>query len=235
MYMNKFLINCSCIICKKEITIQSLSQHFNTHFKSPKICPECNKEHHKSGKFCSSSCGAIYSNARKDYSKIKSGPQKGTTPKNFCPYTKVRVCSICGSYHKKSGKTCSKECYKTQLSISLKESKYNFSLNRGRYKKSYLERSFEDWLLSNNYKNFITEQKFKNIHEKKTYYADFYFPDKNLIIELDGSQHKNTVEQDLMRDNYISSEYKLQIIRISHSEYIKKSRIKEIKQLLNIN
>lgn len=49
------------------------------YLKNPKLCVNCkntigyDKKHNK---FCSSSCSATYSNARKDYSKFKSGPAK---------------------------------------------------------------------------------------------------------------------------------------------------------------
>lgn len=236
--MNKFLLVCSCIICKKETTVQSLSQHIKKHKNDAKIkcyCKECNKPILENNKqFCCHSCAAIYTNRKKDYSKIKLGPPKGTKPKNFVPYTKISTCIICNKYHARSGKTCSIECRNNLLSKRIKESKYNFQLNRGRYKKSYLEKSFEEWLLSNNITNFETEKKFKNTEEKKTYYADFYFPSRKLIIELDGSQHKNTIEKDSLRDSYISKEYGLEIIRISHKEYINNTRIDEIKMLLDI-
>lgn len=252
-----FQPKCSCVICKKEIIIQGLSQHFNKHFKKPKICPECNSEHHKEGKFCSHSCASTYNNKNRDksvYEKISeknkiSNKEKssGCIPWNKgnskernikgvkFPYTKLSICTVCSKYHTRSGKTCSDECYKIQLSKSVRESGYDFAKNRGRHKKSYLEESFENWLISNRYNNFITEHKFKNFHEKKVYYADFYFPDRNLIIELDGSQHKDTKIQDEYRDNYISTQYGIDVIRITHKEYRLKSRIEEIKELLEIN
>jgi len=68
----------------------------------------------------------------------------------------------------------------------------------------------------------------------KTYFADFYFPDKKLIIELDGTQHNKTVAYDTERDSYINKTYDITIIRISYKEYQQKSRISEIKNLLNI-
>lgn len=251
-----FQPKCSCIICKKETTIQGLVSHYQSHFKSPKKsknCPQCKAEHTKNGKFCSQSCSATYNNKNRDkyiYEKISNKNKisnKGNIPWNKgsskklklesikFPYTKVSVCTICNKYHTKIGKTCSDTCYKKQLSISVRNSGYEFAKNRGRHKKSYLEESFENWLLSHNYHNFIPEHKIKNTHEKKVYYADFYFPDKNLIIELDGSQHKNTIEKDRQRDEYIKKYYGLKIIRITHKEYRLKSRTEEIKSLLNID
>lgn len=68
----------------------------------------------------------------------------------------------------------------------------------------------------------------------KTYFLDFYFPDLNIVIELDGSQHKNTVEKDKQRDNFVSKELKCDIIRITHKEYQSKSKIPLVKKLLGI-
>ena len=105
--------------------------------------------------------------------------------------------------------------------------------NRGRHKRSYLEISFSNWL-AQNFPSIIykCEHSFKRFDTVKTYFADFYFPNQNLIIELDGTQHKNTVEYDNERDKYIMDNYNVQIIRLSHQEYQSKSRINEIKLLL---
>ena len=66
----------------------------------------------------------------------------------------------------------------------------------------------------------------------KTYFIDFYFPQLKLGIELDGTQHKNTFEYDTERDSYIEREYEIQILRVTHSEYKKKTKLKLIEDLL---
>lgn len=68
------------------------------------------------------------------------------------------------------------------------------------------------------------------------YFADFYFPTLDLIIELDGTQHntKSAKEYDRERDHYISTNYSIQIVRISHKEYVSKQRVSEIGALLGI-
>ena len=54
-----------------------------------------------------------------------------------------------------------------------------------------------------------------------------------LIIELDGTQHRNTVMQDAMRDDYLIS-IGYRVLRITHREYVKQTRIDEVKRLLNM-
>ncbi len=47
--------------------------------------------------------------------------------------------------------------------------------------------------------------KFRRQHGIGPYIADFYCKEKNLIIELDGSQHQENKEYDRERDNYIKT------------------------------
>lgn len=111
---------------------------------------------------------------------------------------------------------------------------FNPNNNRGRNKKSYMEKSFEEWLIKHNVNNFLPEEPFPRLDITKTYFADFYFPDKKLIIELDGTQHNQTIIQDQIRDNYITNTYGIRIIRITWYEYKNKLKIDEIKNLLGI-
>lgn len=83
----KFQVKCSCIQCKQELTTANLEnhifhQHTHTYPKQPKsFCLHCKNAIYNLNKFCSSSCSAIYSNNKKDFTKIKSGPPKGFIPK----------------------------------------------------------------------------------------------------------------------------------------------------------
>lgn len=152
-------------------------------------------------------------------------------------YCKVTFCKICGTVIKNKHRiTCSKECYKKNHSSMASErlSKVENRKNLGRHRRSYMEQSFESWLISNGSPEFETEKSFKNHDLKKTYFADFYFPSLNLIIELDGTQHRKTVEADSIRDAYIKSYYDITVIRIAHQEYQKGSRIDEVKKLLEL-
>lgn len=112
---------------------------------------------------------------------------------------------------------------------------FNPNDHRGRGKRSYLEVSFSHWL-SNNFPNVLVEQEapFKRKdHSYKTYYVDFYFPSIMIGIELDGSQHNDSIEYDEERDRYIKEVYGVQLIRITHAEYKSKTRIEEIVKLLS--
>ena len=105
--------------------------------------------------------------------------------------------------------------------------------NYGRGKKSYLELSFESWLNKKNI-SYETEKAFKNHITNKNYFADFVFEDKKLIIELDGTQHLKTINEDKIRDNYILEKYGYNVLRITHDEYKKKSKINLVCELLNV-
>ena len=90
--------------------------------------------------------------------------------------------------------------------------------NYGRGKKSYMELYFENWLLRNKIEGWEYDKHFWNEDIKKNYFADFCFEDKRLIIELDGTQHKNTIEADAIRDEYLRS-IGYFVIRISYKEF----------------
>ena len=210
---------------------------------SPKYCLECNSEisfiKYKNGnKFCNHTCAATYTSNRKDYTKIRTGPK----PSGIKIPTKLKeqICVICNStfLSVRKPKSCSKKCYSILLSNNMKRKiyfeGYDPTYHRGRHKKSYMESSFEEWLKIKSITNYTTEHKIKRKDIVKTYYADFYFPDHNLIIELDGTQHEQTVDKDRERDDYIQKEYGYKIIRISYREYQKKSRMLEIMDLLGI-
>ncbi len=52
--------------------------------------------------------------------------------------------------------------------------------------------------LKNNYLGF----KFRRQHSIKNFIADFYCPEKKLVIEIDGSQHLDNQEYDTERTNH---------------------------------
>lgn len=237
---HKKFCNLSCSTKNKNKV--SKENRIEKYFQNPIRCITCSivlPYEKRINKFCSKSCGAIYSNSKKDYTKFKSGPKKGSNyvrSNSQHQFTKIRQCIICNKFHPNIGQTCSIECKKKLLSIKIKHrihNGWNPNSNRGRHKKSYLEISFEKWL-KDNYPNinYTTEQPFKRLDEIKTYFADFYFPTLSLIIELDGTQHNNTVEYDQNRDEYIKSVYNINIVRITHTEYKNKTKLELVKNLL---
>jgi very-short-patch-repair endonuclease len=90
--------------------------------------------------------------------------------------------------------------------------------NLGRHKRSWMEITFESYLKENNITGWDTEIHFWNGELRKNYFPDFIFEDKKLIIELDGTQHRKTIEQDSIRDKwFINKGYK--VVRITHPEF----------------
>jgi len=90
--------------------------------------------------------------------------------------------------------------------------------NLGRHKKSWMELTFENYLKYNNIQDWDLEIHFWNEELRKNYFPDFIFESKKLIIELDGTQHRKTVKQDAIRDQWFESKgYK--VVRITHPEF----------------
>lgn len=90
--------------------------------------------------------------------------------------------------------------------------------NLGRHKQSWMESTFENYLIYNKIYGWDKEIHFWNNELRKNYFPDFIFEEKKIIIELDGTQHRKTVEQDAIRDEWFSNKgYK--VIRITHSEF----------------
>lgn len=168
----------------------------------------------KSGhSFCNASCAATYNNkfrTQEDHARrvaiirqkhadglIQYKSQKDpdadyikiTSKAGYVKQYKIykNICAICNnefnSKHIKT-KTCSKKCLSKQLSkIHLLHP--HVILNRSN-PESYLEKSFREFIENNKYiknENFFQDKWFK-INDK-IYFADFYFPELNLIIELD--------------------------------------------------
>lgn len=199
-------------------------------------CVVCDKVFTSSSakaKYCSKSC----SNKK---SRGHSGIGRGNG-KQYCQIS-FHDCLTCGSKiihalakSKSKRKTCSQQCQTMYMSRIQSErlSKTENRTNLGRHKKSYLEASFEKWLIEKGL-TFDTEVHYRNSELNRSYYVDFLFKDKNLVIELDGTQHRNTVEKDKIRDEYLTRVHCLTVVRVTHKEYREKSRVGEICKLLGI-
>lgn len=203
---------------------------------NPSLCQQCNISlpyESRHNRFCSNNCSATATNSTVDRSKFKPGPKKGFIPKNYAPYTRIKQCTICNKFHPRSGKTCSSACqYKLLSDNAIERIKTNKRSNYRRDKKSYLERSFEEWLVKNNISlKYEDEYTIKNHITKKWYFVDFYFPEINLIVELDGKQHEKPKhkEKDKIRDEYITTHLGIQVFRISYVEYQLGTKIEELK------
>jgi very-short-patch-repair endonuclease len=93
--------------------------------------------------------------------------------------------------------------------------------NLGRHKRSWMELTFECYLKENNITGWDTEVHFWNDELRKNYFPDFIFESKKLIIELDGTQHRKTVEQDAIRDKWFFTKG-YTVIRIPVDEFKKR-------------
>lgn len=241
-YDNQYLIGSKVAKEKAAIVKNNVETEFNN---NPKLCKSCCSPlpfekwyANRKLTFCNRTCSTTFNNSVRTI--IERKPPK----LNHAPYTKIAFCCQCNKVFQRinrtTNKTCSVECMRKLLS-SIQQSRiqngWNPNLNRGRNTPSYLESSFANWLKLNQIQ-FETEVPFKRTNHlgeyERTYFVDFYFSHLNLIIELDGSQHKNTIEYDTERDEYISFQYGLKIIRITHTEYVKNLKYDEIVEVLKI-
>lgn len=127
------------------------------------------------------------------------------------------------------GKILSEE---TRKKLSVARSEYmKAHPEKYRRKQSYMEKSFSDWLNDLNV-DYETEKHFRDTNINKNYFVDFIFEDRKLIIELDGNQHLKRKEHDEMRDNFLTS-MGYRVIRIKHEEYMKKTHVNFIRELLD--
>lgn len=93
--------------------------------------------------------------------------------------------------------------------------------NLGRHKRSWMELNFEFYLIENNITGWDTEVHFWSDELHKNYFPDFVFEDRKLIIELDGTQHRKSLEQDATRDKwFLTKGYK--VVRIDIEEFKKR-------------
>lgn len=106
-------------------------------------------------------------------------------------------------------------------------------------KKTWIEyKMYELRASANRYEHNIAEYLIKRgvkfIHQapfvfygEKIYFADFYLPDKRLIIEVDGEYHRgdNQFEYDKERDANFKS-IKIQTIRLANAETIDEKTLK---------
>src|SRR3989344_3778323 len=77
----------------------------------------------------------------------------------------------------------------------------------------------EEILLWLQLKNSKTGFKFRRQHSIGGYIADFYCPEKKLIVEIDGPQHfkKENKEYDLVRSNYFEG-LDIKVLRFTNKE-----------------
>jgi len=126
----------------------------------------------------------------------------------------------------------SKSCFKL-LMRKVHEEKPHLILNRSN-PESYLEKSFREYIENKGYikgDTFIQEKQWK-LSSGKRYISDFYFPDLNLIVEMDGKQHQDTVVEDELKDSLLKEEFNLDTIRITHKQWRYKEKAKVLESVL---
>lgn len=232
-----------------KIAKQNAQKIQDQYLENPKKCKHCNANlsyNQRHNQFCSASCSAsFYNKDRKGVAldaivkqKISNSVRQFNRENSDAnlkqpKYSKVSFCCVCNSViRNKIVKTCSTECKSKLLSKSITERiKKNRRSNYRRDKRSYLEQSFETWLVDNNISlKYETEYPIKNHITQKWYFVDFYFPEINLIVELDGKQHEKPKhkEADKIRDEYIKTYLNIDVFRISYNEYQQGTKINDL-------
>lgn len=227
-----------------EVHRQRKIQRIAIYNQSPKKCKHCNGPidyDRKINQYCSHSCSASHINSGRPVRSAESCNKTKESLKGFInqrqydewakigifgPYTRLytNVCNQCNSIfvHRRKKKTCSEKC---QYELQGQWLSKNRSHIGGNGRKSYMEESFSKWLESNFNGKWYSELHVKNKENGKHMWPDFIFPRLKLIIELDGTHHLKRVEVDKIRDEYLTRTRGYEVIRITQSEYIKKSKL----------
>lgn len=167
----------------------------------------------------------------------------------------TRICSFCGCEfeRKKLGsgilsksKNCSEGCSKESMKMKLRKvvkDKVENGTHKGwqsRNIESYPEVFFKNLLNNNNiiYEfNKPIKKRDLGIECDSNYFLDFYLPECNIDLEIDGKQHEyeDRKEKDEIRDKYISNYYKVYRIKWKsiNNEKGKKYMREEIDKFLN--
>lgn len=188
--------------------------------KSSNSCPENRKKNSKGLKNCGRDYSQTYKNIPEE-SKKRMNWSKGLTKETNKSLLAASL-KMKGKPGTFTGRKHTKEA-KEKLSKFRSEylKKTENRKNLGRHKKSWLEVTFETYLIENNITGWETEVHFWCEEFRKNYYPDFVFENKKLIIELDGTQHRKTANQDSIRDDWFKKVgYK--VIRITIEEFKKR-------------
>lgn len=229
-----------------------IKQQVKEYYLNPGQCIQCNEQlsySRSNSNFCGPSCSASYHNKRKtpeSFERQRASLLLTLSTKKVYNYPKtpkeIKECIICGTRHIRTGKTCSTACVSVLISDRQKENIANGTFNprlhrNGRRKRSYMEKGFEMWMAANNYTEYQPEHHIKRYDLSgkflKNYFLDFYFAHLNLAIELDGTQHKLTVEKDQDRDGYLNS-IGITVYRIPYTVFQKNEWIDPVRKLLGI-
>lgn len=195
----------------------------------PNVCKYCNSSlpfKQQKNKFCNSSCSAKYNNKQRDYLLIKTGPPKGTKPKNYTPYTKIKKCIICQKYHNKQGATCSSICLSSHISNSVRgKTGGNRDLNKPGIdcngKHFYYDSQWEVTLgESLTQHNIYWERPNRFILSNgRSYTPDFYLPDYDVYIDPK-AKRPNYYRNSILKIEMFELEYNKKCIVISNKLFL---------------
>ena len=89
---------------------------------------------------------------------------------------------------------------------------------------SWLEKQMMEFLDNHNIKYEFQKIFYisgKDGYKQRYFIADFFIPDRNLIIEMDGKQHKEHVEYDNRRTALIKEHYrKIKVVRFTYRDIV---------------
>lgn len=211
-----------------------------TYNKNKKKCLNCKKEleyKKRMNTFCNNSCSASHTNTKhseKTKQKIsekllKINYEKYINNKNFI----IKKCEKCNiefeikkEIHKRISKSkfCSEVCRKKSRSKKLSDAvktRIKNGIHKGwqsRKIRSYAEIFFETVLINNNiifHPEFKINKRDLGFENSSNYFLDFYLPDYNIDLEIDGKQHEqpDRKKSDEIRDKAITK-YGLKVYRI---------------------
>lgn len=166
----------------------------------------------RKNKFCSTTCAAVYNNNKKDWSTIKTGPKKGTLPKNYYPKTKIKQCIICNKFHPRQGNTCSSDCLSIHISNSIRgkvggNRDCNLPGKDCNGKDFFFDSTWEIILaksLSENNIFWVRPERFI-LTDGRSYTPDFYIPEYNIYIDPK-AKRKNYYRKSLLKIQKFSLE-----------------------------
>ncbi len=208
------------------------------HKRIVKNCPICSNQfeticNKKEKTTCSHACSNSYflygiNNPNFDENKYMDRIKKVSTTLFAKDYGPIPSCKFCGKKVKSRQRIyCSPKCQhmdpvseQTKAKISIKN-KENYQSGKikgwsSRNVESYPEKFFKKVLENNNIQYEFNKSVLKKdlgVDEVGNYFLDFFIPEKNIDLEIDGGQHRYRKSHDELRDSRISKFYNVYRIK----------------------
>ena len=203
-----------------------------------KICPKCNKDHKKPGKFCSRTCANSRGPRTNDFKnqvrlKLKGVPLKTETVEKMKSAKShklklIKKCPICGNIFQTNYKTCSRVCRNALIG---ENSHKNENCGGARRSKRYICKNIADqqFILDSSYElQFATILNKKNLlwvkpksflyvdatGKTRRYHPDFYVP---LLNEYFDPKNDYLAAKDALKIRLVSeqNQIKITILRLA--------------------